>query len=121
MIRDEIHRKFISLFDSLSGRYSRYQVWSDFVIMSACAISNACDRRCFERREAMYMECVSRYTKEEAEKFAEMLSLVVLAFDDNPEQDFLGDIFGLLRLNSEWHGQFFTPYHVAKLMGTIAL
>lgn len=101
MIRDEIHKEFISLFDSLSGRYSRYQVWNDFVIMSTCAVSNACDKRYFEKSEAVYMECASRYTKEEAEKFAEMLALVVLAFDDNPEQDFLGEIFGSLNLHNE--------------------
>lgn len=119
MIKDEIRKHFISLFESLSERYSRHQVWSDFVVMSACAIANACDKRYLAKREAMYTECASRYTGEELEKFAEMLSLVVVAFDDNSEQDFLGDVFGSLRLNNEWRGQFFTPYHVAKLMAKI--
>lgn len=48
-----------------------------------------------------------------------MLSLVVVAFEINPEQDFLGEIFGSLRLHNEWRGQFFTPYHLARLMADI--
>ena len=65
------------------------------------------------------MDCVKKYKREEAEVFPEMLSLVVIAFEINPEQDFLGEIFGSLRLHNEWRGQFFTPYHVAKLMADI--
>ena len=67
----------------------------------------------------MYMDCAKKYKREEAEVFPEMLSLVVVAFEINPEQDFLGEIFGSLRLHNEWHGQFFTPYHVARLMADI--
>lgn len=119
MKTSEVRKEFVNLFECLAQKYSRHQIWSDFIIMSACAISNACDRRFFDVREAMYMDCVKKYKREEAEVFPEMLSLVVIAFEINPEQDFLGEIFGSLRLHNEWRGQFFTPYHVAKLMADI--
>ncbi len=119
MKTDEIRRDFIRLFESLANRYSRHQIWSDYVVMSACAIANACDKQFFDVREKMYMDCAKRYSREEIEKFTEMLSLMVLAFEINPEQDFLGDIFGSLRLHNEWKGQFFTPYHIAKLMAQL--
>ena len=32
------------------------------------------------------------------------------------DRDFLGEIFGALNLHNEWHGQFFTPYHIGELM-----
>lgn len=119
MKTSEVRKEFINLFERLAQKYSRYQIWSDFIIMSACAISNACDRQFFDVREKMYMDCVKRYSREEVEIFSEMLSLVVIAFDINPEQDFLGEIFGALRLHNEWHGQFFTPYNIAKFMAEI--
>ena len=119
MKTSEVRKEFVNLFEGLAQKYSRHQIWSDFIIMSACAISNACDRRFFYVREAMYMDCVKKYKKEEIEVFPEMLSLVVIAFEINPEQDFLGEIFGTLRLHNEWRGQFFIPYHIAKLMADI--
>ena len=65
------------------------------------------------------MASVGRYEKSDAEKFVEMFSIVVQALSDNPEQDFLGDIFSSLNLHNEWRGQFFTPYHIGELMAKI--
>jgi len=115
----EIRKEFVKCFESLAQRYSRHQIWSDFIIMSACAIANACDKTFFEEREAMYMDCVKHYSRDEVDKIAEMMSLTVLALEEDSEQDFLGEIFGSLNLHNEWRGQFFTPYHIAKLMAKI--
>lgn len=113
------HKAFADAFTYLTARYGRYQVWSDFITMTACSISNSCDKRFFAEREALYMASVGRYEKSDAEKFVEMFSIVVQALSDNPEQDFLGDIFSSLNLHNEWRGQFFTPYHVGELMAKI--
>ena len=51
---------------------------------SSIDISNACDRRFFDVRESMYMDCVKKYKREEAEIFPEMLSLVAVALEINP-------------------------------------
>lgn len=113
------HKMFADAFTYLTARYGRYQVWSDFVTMSACSISNSCDRRFFADREAMYMASIKRYEKSDAEKFVDMFTIVIQALNDNPEQDFLGEIFSSLNLHNEWKGQFFTPYHVGGLMAKI--
>lgn len=119
--KSDFHKGFVEIFKNLTQRYGRFQVWSDFVVMSACALSNAFDKRFAKEREAEYMDCVSRYTPEEASKIAEMLSYTIMALDNNPEQDFLGDIFGSLNLHNEWHGQFFTPYHIGSMMARMQL
>lgn len=121
MENGQIQKDFVATFKELSGRYSKFTVWSDFVTMAACAISNACDGRFFKEREELYMKCVERYNAEEAEKIATLLSLTTLALENEPEQDFLGDIFGRLELNNEWRGQFFTPYHIGKAMADMNL
>ena len=117
----EHHKNFATVFSSLTERYGRFKVWSDFVTMTACAISNACDLRFVKEREAMYMEAVKRYSKEEAEQISELFTETILALEDNPEQDFLGGIFGTLNLHNEWQGQFFTPYHIGAFMAKVNL
>ena len=119
--KSEFHRNFIKAFKCLTERHGRFDVWSDFVIMSACAISNACDRRFFKEREEEYLKCVKKYSKKELELFPEMFSQLVLALDRHSEQDFLGEIFGALNLHNEWHGQFFTPYHIGEFMAKLNL
>lgn len=117
----EWKKKFIDNFNQLCNRHSSWQVWQDFVNMSACAIANAVDRRTdvWKTREDSYMETVKRYSKEELELISELLSVTTLALEENQEQDFLGELYMQFNLENKWHGQFFTPWHVAELMAKI--
>lgn len=114
----EWERKFIDNFNQLCKQHSSWKVWQDFVNMSACAIANAVDRRTdvWKTREDSYMEAVKKYSKEELELISELLSITTLALEENPEQDFLGKLYMRFNLENKWHGQFFTPWHVAELM-----
>ena len=115
--------EFQKLFSTLCYSRSNWQVWSDFITMSATAISNIYDRegQTHNEREKQYMELIRAYTKDELDILARLLSIVVLALDDNPRQDFLGEVFQGLGLNSHWKGQFFTPYHICEFMAEITL
>ena len=117
--KSSFHKDFGEIFVRLAERHGRHEVWSDFITMSACAVSNASDTRFQKEREAMYMAAVKRYTKDEADMLAQMLSYVIMALEENPEQDFLGEMFSGLNLHNEWRGQFFTPYHVGSFMAAI--
>lgn len=117
--KSSFHKDFGDIFIRLSERHGRHEVWSDFVTMSACALSNAGDKRFFQEREEMYLAAVKRYTKDEADMLAQMLGYVIMAFEENPEQDFLGEMFSGLNLHNEWKGQFFTPYHIGSFMAAI--
>lgn len=117
--KSSFHKDFGDIFVRLAERHGRHEVWSDFITMSACAVSNASDTRFQKEREAMYMAAVKRYTKDEADMLAQMLSYVIMALEENPEQDFLGEMFSGLNLHNEWRGQFFTPYHVGSFMAAI--
>ena len=117
--KSSFHKDFGDIFVRLAERHGRHEVWSDFITMSACALSNASGTRFQKEREAMYMAAVKRYTKDEADMLAQMLSYVIMALEENPEQDFLGEMFSGLDLHNEWRGQFFTPYHVGSFMAAI--
>ena len=101
-------------------RHGLWQVFRDFVAMSAFAISNAVDHRNFADREAEYLKIVSRYTKDEANEIARGLALVVLALEDGL-CDFLGSLFMSLELGDAWKGQYFTPYEVSRMMALMTI
>lgn len=115
--------EFQKLFSTLCYSRSNWQVWADFITMSALAISNTFDREgeTHDEREKQYMELICAYTNEELDILTQLLSVVVLALDDDPRQDFLGEVFQGLGLNSHWKGQFFTPYHMCEFMAEITL
>ena len=66
-------------------------------------------------------KCVAKqYSLSQLEKFAQLISIVILALEDEM-QDFLGQIFMSNDMGASYKGQFFTPYHVSKMMAEIQL
>lgn len=118
---NERQREFAKLFSSFTGKYSRYSVWQDFVWMAACAISNAVDHRYAEQREARYMEIVKKYSEQEADIFPTLFGLMVSGMEEDPDQDFLGELYMTLELGNNHAGQFFTPYDVCVAMTKVTM
>lgn len=108
-------KEIYSRFRYLADRHSAWQVWTDFITMSACSLSLA-DRR---QREEEYASIVKRYKPDELQWFSEMFCLTVDALEENPDQDFLGDLFMRFDLGNTWKGQFFTPYCVCRMMACV--
>lgn len=106
-------------FSKLCSSRSSWQVWTDFIVATACAIANSVDREGedFERREKEYAACIERLGG--VENGAKLFACVVEALEEKPEQDFLGNMFMNLNLGSHWKGQFFTPYCVCRTMAAI--
>ena len=93
LVRGEQQKQIVKLIEEMAGRMSAWEIWQDFIVMSALAISNSVDREHRETREQEYMKRASRYSREEMQRFPEMLALVVSALEENQDQDFLGDLF----------------------------
>lgn len=118
--RDEhIRKEFLKTFQSLTNRWRSWDIWTDFVTMTACAISNSVDKRHFDEREKIYLQIIKKYNREEQELFPQLFAYVGSALEGNPEQDFLGEIYTELGLNSKEYKQIFTPYHVCHLMSDL--
>lgn len=114
-------KEFISTFNRLTYKHRRWEVWTDFVVMFACSLSNPIDRSHFDEREARYLKIINKYDKQEQQLFPELVAHTVMALENNPEQDFLGDIYMKLNLGSQTRGQFFTPYHISRLMAEMTM
>ena len=108
-IRDDHQKAFLKIFNSLCGRFNRWQVWQDFVMVTAIEISNATDKQNSPERTKTYQTIVSKYSDAEQNKFAELLAEVIMGMEQNPDQDFLGELYMLCELGNDASGQFFTP------------
>ena len=105
--------------DRFRFRHSRWQVWNDFLSLSAISLANVMPGPKKEEREKQYLSIINSYQKEDQEVFPQMLGFVVLALEENPEQDFLGSLYHYLNLQQEQKGQFFTPYHICHFMSEL--
>lgn len=121
-LRSVHQSNIVKLFDGLLGKHGPWEIWSDWIHMSAIAISNQVDVRHREEREKTYMKISSKYSRKELDVFCQMLAEVVNGLEENPDQDFLGELYMGLDLGNDHAGQFFTPYDVcaamAKMQGT---
>lgn len=112
-------KEFVRLFYTLTNRHSRWTVWSDFVTMIAIEISNAVDESNRPGRSEIYATLISKYNNSDRHTIALMFCEIVHGLEQNPDQDFLGELFMGLGLSNDHNGQFFTPYNVCRMMAQI--
>lgn len=109
-------KELMQLISHASHRFSTWDIFRDFVEMSALAMSNTVDLRHREQREAQYMELIKKYNERELQHFPKMLGELVMAMETGPG-DILGRVYQELELANKWTGQFFTPDSICRLMG----
>ena len=120
---NEAQKEFCGIINGLCGSKAVWQVWTDFLECTALSLSNCFDRpgEVHDEREKRYLEIVCGYTAEELDGLTRLAACTTEALMDNPNQDFLGEMYTALDLNSHWHGQFFTPYHISHFMARITI
>lgn len=109
-------KEFISKLHNLDKTRRVNEVFKDFLILCTCSLAQPFYRSAEIGQK--YLSTVKKYTKEQAEEFSKLLALLVMAFEEK-HQDFLGQVYMQLNLGNVATGQFFTPYHVSKMMSEI--
>lgn len=109
-------KEFISKLHNLDNARRVNEVFKDFLILCTCSLAQPFYRS--DEIEQRYLNTVKQYTKEQAEEFSKLLALLVMALEEK-HQDFLGQVYMQLNLGNVATGQFFTPYHVSKMMSEI--
>ena len=122
-LSSEKAKEFAKVFEQLIYRHSAWKVWQDFVDLCAISISNAVDKReaVWETREKAYMSIKGSYTDDEFSVFVSLFSITIHALEDNPAQDFLGELYMKLNFGNGWKGQFFTPFHISEMMARMTI
>lgn len=109
-------KEFISKLHNLDKAKRLNEVFKDFLILCTCSLAQPFYRS--DEIEQRYLNTVKQYAKEQAEEFSKLLALIVMALEEK-HQDFLCQVYMQLNLGNVTTGQFFTPYHVSKLMSEI--
>ncbi len=127
MNRSKIKQQFSSKLKSLSGSRSPHRVFSDWLEIAALTLhqlpyhsGELIRDAAFETIEAQYLERIKAYKGDELNCFSEMLSLFILAHSGS-YSDFLGEIAGEYELLNKHVGQFFTPYHLCRLLAKMSM
>lgn len=115
---NEEQKSFVKKFETLSGRYSVRQIWDDWIVMTAIAVSNSCNYKA--DHEKRYLSLAEKYKSDELKIFSELFADMTMSLEDNPNQDFLGEMYMAVSMGSSHTGQFFTPYHVCELLANLA-
>ena len=67
-VRGESQKNIVRFIEGLSGKYSRWDIWQDFIIMSAIAIANTMGGPQAKAREEMYRSRAEKYSAKELEE-----------------------------------------------------
>ena len=105
--------EIIKYINKLSGKYSTYEIFADWVQMQALSISQSVWY--IAKREIQYLDIAKKYNTDEIKIMCEMNGLLTLAFEDSMD-DVLGSIYMSREMGSSKLGQFFTPYQICQLL-----
>ena len=116
-------KEMIKLIGEMAGKYSSYEIFSDWIRCVALSISNTTNLikdQVWHEREQAYLDTMRKYTPEEREKLAILTGCLIDELEDGPD-DVLGDIYMKSDMGSKAAGQFFTPFHLSELCARIGL
>lgn len=117
-LRTELEREFSGEFSAAAARRGRYDAWSEFVRIFATEVAwcagNGVEALMAERRAL-----VESLPEAVASSYRAMFGLMVEILEENPFQDFLGGMYMGLEVADRGHGQFFTPFHISRLMASL--
>lgn len=88
-------KEIINAIERISGKYSAYEVFTDWIRCMAMSISNSVTPfhgHIWKEREEVYMSTINKYSHDEQMTFCEMTAWLAETLDDGPD-DVLGDIY----------------------------
>ncbi len=114
--------EIVEKIENLSGQYSGYEIFSDWIKATALCIENQTgnyNQEIYRKREDQYIEIAKKHLGKMRD-FAEMTGMLAISLENNME-DVLGKIYMQAGLGSKQTGQFFTPFHLSYLTAKIAV
>lgn len=120
IIDDANAKRFLGAFERVCSRgHDDREVWSAFVATSASAIAVA--TRC--ANEALIGRARSTRSRfaESMDDIGEMLDALIECLEEDSDRDVMGMLYTHLGLPIRANSQFFTPYHISKMIATMIL
>ncbi|WP_075342471.1 N-6 DNA methylase [Tenacibaculum agarivorans] len=119
-----IFNEFAKPIEHIGRKHGISRVFNDLLIMGICSFHSVNIQSQLTEKdqgnEALYMETIEPYSKEELNEFAKVLGVLQLNILDKPYSDLLGEYF-TMNITKGHNGQFFTPEPVCEMMARIIL
>lgn len=116
----ELQKQFLKCIESVT-KYDNYTVFADVIGLASASIRAGTKH---SDGEADYMLIAKKYNSEELTIISKAFAIITMLMEEyrkiNRYVDVLGELFHILNLNSKQRGQFFTPQHLADLMGNLS-
>lgn len=116
-------KDIVDVIQKMSGRYTPYQIFTDWVKMMAISIQNSCfliQDKVWKERENEYLDIVKKYTGDEVKLFCEMMAWLTESYEEEIG-DLLGEIYMESGSGSKSTGQFFTPFHIQEMCSNLVI
>ncbi len=114
---DPTNQDFIKRFNRIANHKHRYEVFADFIKLTAIALHNAIAPS--EPLEQEYLATIAKYQQDEAEQFSHLLADLINLLEPQPI-DILGQLYMELELSSDHTGQYFSPSPISQLLAKIS-
>lgn len=108
-------------FEKASHGSGMFELWDAFVSTFAAFFATGCGNEHCEWLTNRADGALKRITDAAQKDVSSLYDPVIQAFEDNPWQDLLGDVYMRLNIGNKKTGQFFTPYHLAEAMARLNL
>lgn len=119
----KIINEIVNEINSLSGTYSGYDIFSDWVKSLALSISNSTDLihgEVWNCREEEYLSIVRKHGSGTMQGFVKLSGMLTMALEEEI-QDVLGEVYMAAGLGNKNTGQFFTPFHVSEAVARMTV
>lgn len=110
-------KKMLEFFRKIGNRHNIINVFTDFLEIEAIVISNSMMHDA--EKEERYKYLINKYNKMDQYMLGNIAGELAITLEEEPN-DWLGKIFMEL-LGGKHQGQFFTPYHITKMITAISL
>lgn len=100
---------------NLDHKYNYDEIFFDWVRCMFYTYANTCNKVGYSDREEKFKRIVDKHGKEVIEVFLECHAELVMLFEKGID-DYLGKIHHQLGVHNKMKGQFFTPFHIAKMI-----
>lgn len=116
-------KELIALLNEVAYSHSPENVFRDWARLIALTLANSVPFHdaTWQKNEEEYLALAKNYTREELNKFAKMMALLVLLFETEPFQDHLGNIYMEMFGGNKALGQCFTPMSIARVLGDVTM
>lgn len=101
---------------STDQKYNYDEIFFDWIKSMFYAYCNTCNTEGYEDREKEFNRLVEKHGAKTMQMFYECHAELVMLFEEKGIDDYLGKIHHQLGVHNKMKGQFFTPFHIAKMM-----